>query len=160
MEKLHLSKPLVAHLYKNHLVLVENQGSTGLEGEESGTNSAALYKGGFEKKILWIHRESAAPFIAEDDFEMLTKILEACRLGWNDIALVNITNQPGRDEVLEELLPVCVIDSTEDKSEEWYAVTNKQNAVFLYTHPLKDIRQDKNLKIRLWNALKIIFKMN
>lgn len=158
MEKLHLAHPLLTNLYKNNLVAVENQERSPSTSVEANTD--IRYKGGYEKKILWLHREPAAPFIAEDDFEMVTKILEACRLGWNDIALANMTTLSQIDEAIAALLPNCVIDSTGDTSTECYAVSNKNNIEVLYTHPLKAIRQDKNLKISLWNALKIIFKMN
>jgi hypothetical protein len=157
MEKLHLSNPLLTNLYKNHLVVVENQETT--PATPSQSKSEINYKGGYEKKILWLHCEPAAPFIGEDDFEMLTKILEASRLAWNDIALVNLTDETLKNEVITRLNPLCMIDSTEVTAKEWYAVGEKENTRTLYTHSLKEIRNDKNLKISLWNALKVLFNL-
>lgn len=154
-KKIILSEDQIASLYKRNLLHINHEYPTPLtETRDDQIN----YKGGFAKKIAWIHHETEHDYIHDDDFEMLTKILEACKMTWNDIALVNL-HHSNLDEstVIATLNPEYVIFSLGNNPT--YEI--KQSAVIktIHTHPLSQIRTDKNIKIHLWQALKILFNL-
>ena len=103
MEKIILSNETLADLYKNNLVLIDDQLSDHQlpPTPDTSSPSAFLYTGGYQMKILWVHKEADHPFLSDEDHEMITKILEACKFSWKDIALVNIS---GTSADLNELL--------------------------------------------------------
>jgi hypothetical protein len=155
IEKIILSHDQIADLFRNHLLCLKEEYS----GHTAGLPDIKIdYKGGFFKKILWIHNETEQTYIHELDFEMVTKILEACKMNWNDIALVNLFHSGNDyDVIIQTLNPKYVILSYGNQPN--YQVHTLQGRTTLYTHNLKEIRNDKNLKIQLWQALKIFFDL-
>jgi hypothetical protein len=155
-EKIILTDEQIRDLYKENLLIINSE-FTPNDGDN--LNLKVEYKGGFQKMILWIHKEQDHAFLKNEDFEMLTKILEACKMTWEDIALVNTENSTlDYDMILHELQPVFLIDSSGNQND--YNMIEKGQLKILCTHPLSQIRNDKTLKIRLWQALKVFFDLN
>jgi hypothetical protein len=168
MEKIYLNKELLSDLYKNNIVLPDNPTPEIQRDDSPFVNKTAtlLHTGGYLKKILWIHEEPDHPYLSDEDHEMITKILEACKFSWKDIALMNIF---GTSADLKELLiqynPKNLILSVPIKKQlldiptNLYSVTNNAKMSVLSTDRLQQIRNDKNLKIKLWSALKQLFEL-
>ena len=168
MEKIILSNETVADLYKKNLVLIDDQLSDHPSPPTPYTSlpSAILHTGGYQKKILWIHEEPNRPFLSDEDHEMITKILEACKFSWKDIALVNISGiTADLKELLKQYSPKNLIISVNYKTQlpeihnNLYSLSHNAQMSVLATDRLEQIRNDKNLKIKLWNALKQLFEL-
>ena len=160
MEKIHLSRETLSELYKNNLVLVGDQSDKPTAHPERNF----IYKGGNRKNILWLHEEPEHPYLSDEDHEMVTKILEACKLSWQDIALINLF---GKHEIIStirsEIKPDFIIFSLPEKKQildmpgDLYDISDLEGVKMLCTDSLNSIREDKNLKIRLWHSLKQLF---
>lgn len=160
MEKVHLSGEMVAALYADKLVGIDPQ-HTEVEVNEAIPIS---FTGGFQKKILWLHESSNHPFLSNEDHEMVTKILEACKLSWQDIALVNIhKTEISSQQITEQFHPEYLICSVPEKADQYvphanlYLTQVKSNCTLLATERLEEIRNDKERKVKLWQALKNMF---
>jgi hypothetical protein len=155
IEKIILSHDQIVDLYRNNLLFLKKDYS---ELPTSLPDNIIEYKGGFFKKILWLHNEPEHAYIHDLDFEMVTKILEACKMTWNDIALINLLHcKKDQDLIIQTLNPDYVILSVGEQPN--YLVHTPLGRQTLSTHSLHEIRNDKNLKIRLWQALKIFFDL-
>ncbi|UCJ05712.1 hypothetical protein KTO58_18735 [Chitinophaga pendula] len=102
-------------------------------------------------------------YLNEELFNLLTNILNACKLGMQDIALINTVqygNQP--ISVWQEALPLKQaiffgITASSLGLEDvpvYQVVAAAKGTTLLFSDPLEMIGQDKQLKGRLWNALK------
>ncbi len=159
---------MLANLYKNKLLIIDDQEASQPKAPSSLVNltSGITHRGGYQRKILWIHEEPDHPFLSNEDHEMITKILEACKFSWKDIALRNIS---GTSADLKELLieyspknlifSVPIIKQLPDMPTDLYSVSDNAQMSVLLTDRLAQIRNDKNLKIKLWNALKQMFEL-
>jgi len=160
MEKVNLTNNILVNLYNKHLVIANEDRDDINKKKDQDTVS---FQGGFKQKILWLHHESLHHFVSDADHEMVTKILDACRMTWDDIALVNIAGQnQTAEEIIYTLSPQFVIFSlphSDTSKEELYTLTEKLNMKIIRTDILSDIRQDKNLKISLWQILKKMFQL-
>jgi hypothetical protein len=155
MEKITLSEEQIGDLYKDLLLSFSTEQ---MDNNRERQDHHIDYKGGFAKKILWLHYESEQIYIHDQDFDMLTRILEACKMTWDDIALVNL-HHSGIDQsiILKKLNPEFVILSFGDQNK--YQIQKSLGMQIVYTHPLHEIRNDKNIKVLLWQALKIFFNL-
>jgi hypothetical protein len=160
MEKVDLSGEVIAALYANKLVSIEPQSS----GKYIQKEEQIPFTGGFQKRILWLHASADHPFLNNEDHEMVTKILEACRLGWQDIALINLSgNDINPQTVFEKFDPGYLICSVPEMINQYlpqetlYILQEKNGVTLLSTDSLDAIRNDKQLKIKLWQALKNMF---
>lgn len=163
MEKVNLTLASIQNLFKSNLVIIhEDKDSVK---EKISNEMKVTYTGGFKKKILWLHTETLHSFLSDEDHEMVSKILDACRLNWDDIALVNTEkmNQPA-DYIIDALAPLFVISSIPSPiynitHPALYQLTESSGIKSIYTDTLRDIRTDKNLKVKFWQALKIMFQL-
>ncbi len=161
MEKIQLSSAQLSSLYKKNLVLTETAPQQNVTDHKQ-----VIYFGGYQKKILWLHTEPNHPYLSDDDHEMVSKILEACRLSWNDIARVNMSPSGfSIEDVLAQLLPSCLIISLPYDTAhactqtDLYATQDIQHIQSMRTDILKDIRGNKDLKVKLWQGLKAFFQL-
>lgn len=162
MEKVNLTAASLTDLYKKNLVIIQGQDEKNVK---KGEPIPVIYTGNYKQKILWLHTEPLHPNISNEDHEMVSKILDACRLSWDDIALVNLhqANQ-NPEQIIQILTPMFVIFSDPSfinnvTHDAIYQVNESAGVKKVYTDRLSDIRQDKNLKVRFWQALKNMFQL-
>lgn len=110
---------------------------------------------------LFIQNEGGA-YLNEELFNLLTNILNACKLGVQDIALINVAHYPAmaftawqsavpiRQAVFFGVPPAAM--GIEDFPV--YQVITANGCQLLYADDLPMIAQDKMLKGRLWGGLK------
>ena len=120
------------------------------------------YLGENQKNIaLFIQNEGEA-YLNDELFNLLTNILNACKLGMQDIALINIAHYPAmsftawtsavqfKQAVIFGIPPSAV--GLEDFPS--YQIISAHGCQLLHSDPLLLISQDKVLKGKLWMALK------
>ncbi|SFE81047.1 hypothetical protein SAMN05518672_110166 [Chitinophaga sp. CF118] len=115
-----------------------------------------------QKNIALLIQNESEAYLNDELFNLLTNILNACKLGMQDIALINIaqydampftawqTAIPMKQTVLFGIPPA----SMGLESIPTYQVVQVSGCQLLYSDPLQDISQDKALKGKLWVGLK------
>lgn len=113
-----------------------------------------------QRWLLVIHNPEEA-YLNEEIFNMLLKLLNACKLTLDDIALINTAHLPetGFPIFRRQFSPRKIIlfgqalaEMTDDhpKNKAW-----EENGIHLLrTDSLKDMYRDQSLKMPFWNALK------
>lgn len=128
------------------------------------------YSGGFQKQISVIINDAANKEIAPADFEMLKKLMTACKLTTDDFAIINVAvNQPAAQQ-LWQLMPAKAVllfgveynDVGIPFMRPHFQVQNWSNALFMSAPPLAafhgaDTPQLKALKRELWEGLQKVF---
>lgn len=164
-----LSSDLVQEWYGNKLVLADAK-TTSAEtaGMNATTNQFARpkdeilppIKGGLRKGVLWLVQEPESSFLNDEDFELLTKVLQACKLNWDDAGLMNV--HPGRlpvATIVQHLKPrhliCCGIDAALlGETAPLYTPLEGYGCEVLVTDAVSAISSHKEKKVLLWNALK------
>lgn len=115
-----------------------------------------------QKNIALLIQNDSEAYLNDELFNLLTNILNACKLGMQDIALINISQYPAmpftawqaavpmKQSVLFGISPQSM--GLEDIPT--YQLVQVSGCQLLYSDPLQDISQDKALKGRLWGGLK------
>jgi hypothetical protein len=110
-DKTILSTSVLVDLYKDNLVVIE---AIKVEKWEGPIKSL----GEHNKKITVIVNDPNSVHLNENDFILLTSILNACRLTIADIALINIGKQPvGLHQILQELPSTLVLSFAVDPTQ-------------------------------------------
>ncbi|MES2776445.1 MAG: hypothetical protein V4722_19870 [Bacteroidota bacterium] len=66
------------------------------------------YLGGFGKQVAIVVTEHFHPHIADEDLAFLSKMLAACKLSMNDVAIINVVSNP-QSAQLWQLMPAKVM---------------------------------------------------
>ncbi len=123
------------------------------------------------KKIAVIVNDTEAVYLNETDLGLLSSILNACKLTLADIALINLAQQPLSLHEILETLPsqlVLVFELTGAQLKIKLPTTLYKPIVLGETHilfsaSLKSMQgADQTAKVeksKLWNALKLLFKL-
>ena len=176
-----LLPPLViASLYKDELVLIDDQKSSNANKPKKGEavvtapqeiQKPISYLGDNQKKITILLQDTAAVHLADESLQFLTAILAACKLNMGDVAIVNTVHQPVQyTQIKTELKPSTIIlfdISTASIALPFevphYQVQQYDNCTLLFSAPLQSmlVKTDaaKLEKGKLWNALKKTFNI-
>ena len=160
-DRLQLDPYLLARIYTQPIVPGENAPVV----TEQKSIPKVKFLGENQKNIaLFIQNENEA-YLNEELFNLLTNILNACKLGMQDVALINILNYPA--------MPLSA----------WQQAVNAQRGIafgiqpaalgleplpsyqvhstggmqLLFSDALQNIAQDKAMKAKLWMGLKQLF---
>ena len=138
---------------------------------KSTTPVPIKYLGDHLKKIIVLVHDNNAVHLNETDLGLLSSILNACKLTLADIALINIAQQPlALHEMLITLPSQFVIsfdiNSTQIKIKlptTLYKPIVLGDTQILFSNSLQSMQgTDQNAKLeksKLWNALKLLFKL-
>lgn len=182
LENIQLPDFLLADLYKDHLIQLENievaAKSNTLIGQAESSEKEAVgektdirYLGENKQHVTVIIDEPDAVFIEADDLGFLTNVLNACKLSLGDISIINIHNQSiQHTQIQRELTAKQVllfgVDTTAIQLP--FSVPEFQPHAFAGTNymkvpALREIKQPgdqaKQLKANLWLNLKKIFNI-
>ncbi len=163
LNKVVFSKEQVSELYGTQLVA-----SIGSETIVSGAKDEQriTFKGKNKKNIVWLIEVHDHLFLNDTDFQFLTKVIEACRLNLDDIALVNINDVSNDLElIINQLNPVLLLVSgvSINKvafSTPQYNIEQKTDYTLFITDSVEDMRNDAVKKSKLWVGLKQILSIN
>lgn len=130
------------------------------------TAAAALPKVKFlgenQKNICLLIQNESEAYLNDELFNLLTNILNACKLGMQDIALINISQYAAMPfTAWQTAVPMkqCVLFGIPPatlglENIPTYQVMQVSGCQLLYSDPLLAISQDKALKGKLWGGLK------
>ncbi len=177
-----LPNSVLVHLYKESLVLgvavdKKAQGSPTVEqentaiAEEAPLTAPIKFLGEHQKKILVLVQDPDAVHLNERAFDLLTSILNACKLTIADIALINLANKNFSlhqilTQVPSEFVLIFDINATQLKIKlptKLYTPILLGETQLLFSNNLAQMQgidqASKIDKTKLWTALKIIFKL-
>lgn len=170
----------IASLYKDELVLIDDQKSNNANKPKKGEavvtapqeiQKPISYLGDNQKKITILLQDTTAVHLADESLQFLTAILAACKLNMGDVAIVNTVHQPVQyTQIKTELKPSTIIlfdISTASIALPFevphYQVQQYDNCTLLFSAPLQSmlVKTDaaKLEKGKLWNALKKTFNI-
>lgn len=161
LEQLQLDPYLLAQMYHQPII------------PEAGTAAPAApkvlpklkYLGENQKNILLLIQNESEAYLNEELFNLLTNILNACKLGMQDVALLNVAATPGltlQDYHTALGFRHCIIFDIPPAGLGLpemapYLPESHFGAMALYSGSLQQIATDKALKGRLWQGLKQLF---
>ncbi len=121
------------------------------------------YKGENRKGILILVENNEGEYLSSEDEIFLSKILHAVGIQLDDIALVNVNTIEGISQFLEIKHTTVIAFTTkyaeinEAISNELYQIKTQEKVQILLAHPLHEISQEKEKKIKLWKQLQDLF---
>ena len=164
LENFQIPVLLLPELYKDSLVQLDIPQASADKLEET----ELFYLGNNKKNILVLVNETDAVHLKDANMELLSNILNACKLNMNDICLLNV-NQNNKVLVTElltrfhtkSLLVFGTLPDNVRLPESFNAYENKtyQNCSVLLVDSLEKIAADPELKKSLWRALKSLFHL-
>ncbi len=122
------------------------------------------YRGNFQNGVLILHQEEE---LSTEVMDMLVKMINAVNHSMNEIGMISSKNLEGR--TLNELLdlnahkvlkfgkikhPIDALPALE------YSIHTEDATEYLFADALSVIAEDRNLKLKLWNSLKILFNIS
>jgi len=180
-----LPNSVLVNLYKESLVLgvapanVDKKGPVAPPVEENDTTieteetliAPIKFLGEHQKKVLVLVQDLDAVHLNERAFDLLTSILNACKLTIADIALINLANKNFSlhqilTQVPSDFVLIFDINPAQLKIKlptKLYIPILLGNTQLLFSNNLSTMQgldQDSKIeKTKLWTALKIIFKL-
>ena len=124
--------------------------------------------GNNRKHILAVVEHPGSAFLPDEDLQFLTRMLTACKLSLDDVAIVNRQHQPEAQALDYDrqfaarvifLFGIAPLDFGLPVSFPLYQVQQVAQTTYLATQPLDQRDQDPQMKARLWAALKRIFQL-
>ena len=121
-------------------------------------------KGNFENGVLILHEEEE---LASEVMEMMVKMIQAVNHSMNEVGMISSKNLEGRS--LEDFTdlnahkvlkfgrikhPINALPALE------YSIYTEEETEFLFADSLTVIAEDRDLKVKLWNSLKILFNIS
>jgi hypothetical protein len=121
-------------------------------------------RGNFSRGVLILHEEDT---LADDVMEMLVKMIKACGHSMTEVGMV--TSSALEDRSMEEFQnlnahtvlkfgrikhPINAIPARP------YEVYSDKETEYLFADSLSEISEDKNLKVKLWTSLQVLFNLS
>lgn len=121
--------------------------------------------GGNEKNILFLVKDSQNKFLDDEEMNLLSNLITACKLTMADIALVNLANTPlTYQQLADNLQPkkILIFGISTVELGLPFAIPNFQiqafnEQTFMTAPPLHQFLKNKDLKKELWACLQKLF---
>jgi hypothetical protein len=171
LNHIELPSSLVSELYRS--VLVEEPSSVEVQREiatetlpEEKAPAEMKFLGENKKNILMVVRHPEVVHVPDNELSFLVAMLTACKLTLADVAIVNIHNQQGQDQkkLVENfksrvvfLFGIDPVSFGLPLSFPEFQIQAFAGATYLFTPPLSELENDKELKRKLWESLKRLF---
>ena len=158
---------VITSLYKNELVLIDNQKGAAPQQIQKSIS----YLGDNKKKITILLQDTTAVHVADESLQFLTAILAACKLNMGDVAIVNTVHQPVQYTQIKTALNPSTIILFDISAAAialpfevpQYQVQQYDNCTLLFSAPLQSMLEKTDAakleKGKLWNALKKTFNI-
>ncbi|MDG1279384.1 MAG: hypothetical protein P8O16_19050 [Algoriphagus sp.] len=144
----------------------KNQKSKSSKSDEDfiTTKEPIHYEGKFENGVLILHEEEK---LAPEVMDMLVKMINAVNHSMNEVGMISSKSLEGRS--LEEFMdlnahrvlkfgrikhPINALPALD------YTVHTEDETEFLFADSLTVISEDRALKVKLWESLKILFNIS
>jgi hypothetical protein len=164
LDNILLPDTVLQALYTKSLYDLETNKSV-LDDIQSGGIS---FLGNNQKKITILVNAETAIYLPDEDLNFLLGIITACKLSMADIALINVTNNPGlaytavTEKLKAEKIFLFGLDADAlalPLQFPHYQVQQFNNQVYLSSVSLSELQANKEEKMKLWNCLKKIFSI-
>jgi hypothetical protein len=161
LEQLQLDPYLLAQMYDQPIIPEEHKAQPAVAKDLPKVK----YLGENQKNIALLIQNESEAYLNEELFNLLANILNACKLGMQDVALINTSHYPGltlADYKEAVAAKQCIIFAIPPASlglppMQTYLLETHSQVPVLYSDHLQQIATDKQLKGRLWQGLKQLF---
>ncbi len=159
LNSVNLTPALLTSLYEK--VLVETAASS------MPAKNGLRFMGNNQKNILIVTSSGTDEFLSKEETLFLASVLAACKLSFDDVAIVNWENvQTDGKEIALELQSTFVIlfDVSPDVfglpiNFPQFQIQQFSGRTYLHLPFLKGFEQDIGLKKQLWTSLKQLFQL-
>ncbi len=164
LDNFQISVALTTELYKNSLVALDTPQIKSNSLEPQSLN----FLGKNQKQILIVVNDIEAIHLNDADTTLLTGILNACKLNFNDVALINLAqhNEIDLSALQDNFNPNVMIafginlkSIAIDINFDNYVISKLKTMTFLNATSLTQIGKNVEEKKQLWNCLKSIFSI-
>ena len=160
----------IALLYKNSLVEIDEktEQATSTGNILQQVNKKWNYMGGNKKQSLVVVNYDNSEFLPDKQLSFLLKLLAACNLNLDDVAIMNFKNAEASqfNDIINDLCPTAVllfglkpVEFGMPMNFPDFQVQAHKNVVFVSSPSLEKIEPDKGLKGKLWTCLKKIYNL-
>lgn len=161
IDTIQLSKTARQILFTKTLVEVTQNEKSEDESPENKINCL----GGNEKNILFLVRDPQNKFLADEEMNLLSNLITACKLNMADIALVNSAHTPVTYQQLSNHFhskKVLMFGINTSEMELPFAIPHFQiqtfnQQLYMTAPPLHQFLTNKDLKKELWLCLQKLF---
>jgi len=158
LDQLQLDPYLLARIYTQPIVPGKNSPAP----QAPAAIPEIKFLGENQKNIVLLIQNENEAYLNDELFNLLTNILNACKLGMQDIAVVNISQYAAmpftawQSAVAMKQTVLFGISPSSMGMEDFppYQIIQVSGCQLLYSNSLQDISQDKTLKAKLWGGLK------
>jgi hypothetical protein len=165
LEKMQLPASLIADLYKDSLVLLEDNQQKPKKATVAAENTQLSYLGKNAQQIAILVKEPLAPYINDASLAFLTKVLQAVNLSLGDVAILNAQHQPISFEQLNAALKAKKVLLFNIPTHELglpivfphFQVQSHAGCAYLCAPSLSQIETDVATKKQFWAALQKMF---
>ncbi|HEX7902800.1 MAG TPA: hypothetical protein VF487_02895 [Chitinophagaceae bacterium] len=172
MDLNHIELPnnVVADLYSSSLVETGEIAAKPIAEKKAVeiTTPSPVWKwlGENKKNILVIVNYDNTVHLPDDELQLLTNMLMACKLSLADVAIINLQNQPHQTykEILDQFKTrIALLFGIEPAilglpmNFPFFQIQPFANCSFLYAPSLKELEEDKIHKSKLWVTLRRLF---
>lgn len=161
IDNIQLSKTARRILFTKTLV---EASPTSKSGDESSENKIDCL-GGNEKSILFLVKDPQNKFLADEEMNLLSNLITACKLTMADIALVNnghalINYQQLSNHFHSKKILLFGIDTSELQlpfTIPHFQIQTFNEQLYMTAPPLNQFLTNKDLKMELWLCLQKLF---
>ncbi|QEH43517.1 hypothetical protein [Chitinophaga sp. XS-30] len=161
LDRLQLDPYLLAQMYDQPIIPEEHRAQPAV----AKALPKVKYLGENQKNILLLIQNESEAYLNDELFNLLANILNACKLGMQDVALINIALYPGltlADYQQAVSARQCIIFAIPPAilglpPMQPYLPETHGQVVAVHSDDLQLIATDKQLKGRLWQGLKQLF---
>ncbi|HEY0272584.1 MAG TPA: hypothetical protein VGC22_05315 [Chitinophaga sp.] len=152
----------LARIFNQPIIPGAKPAAPALTAPPAATLPPVKFLGENQKNIALLIDNAQEVYLNDTLFTLLTNILNACKLGMQDVALINLHAYPGATfDTLQKAVPMkqAVFFGVDPEKLSLqgiapYQVNQAGGSSVLYSHELAVIEQDKAMKARLWTGLK------
>jgi hypothetical protein len=167
LNKIVLPAFTLAELYRSSLVLPDDKQKP-VSPADTAAKGEIKWLGNNRKNILIAVHYDDAVHLPDQDLELLTSILAACKLGLEDVVVINLKNfpEPGYKELNDQFsCKQTILFGIEPAkfglpmSFPHFQIQSFLQTSYLFSPSLTRIGNDRNLKTSLWQSLKLLFQL-
>ncbi len=160
LKQLSLDPFLLAQLYKAPVIPSEKTGSP-------ATGSSVKFLGNNSRHITLLINNKEQTWLPEELFSLLTRILQACGLSMDDVALVNVAFLSKNDlpDILEPLRPEklilfgsSLVEWTDEPLEK-NKIGKLKGCPCLFSDSLQELHDNAQAKKVFWKTLQQFFEL-
>ena len=159
---------LVGEMSSKEAIKAPSPASLPAREKELPDESSSKHLGNNQQHILLVVKHSDCVHLPDSELQFLTSILTACKLGLEDVAIINFNNFPGSTyKELNKLFKskTVLLFGTEPSTVDLplsfphFQPQPFNGCTYLFSPALKELENDKMLKSKLWLCMKKIFSL-